>query len=76
MASIVASDVVLHTKQGDDEQEEIVFPVTRYANIISSPKAVAAVSDSIGAPFMLLISDYDTIDEELMFNIVGAGITG
>lgn len=56
-------DVVLHHK---DERgiERIIFPVTRYNDILNAPKLVDDVSTSIGAPFLLYQTDTVTISED------------
>lgn len=51
-----ASDVVLRHKDTHNT-ESIIFPITRYANIINSPKVVSNISDAKNAPYILLQTD-------------------
>lgn len=51
-----ASDVILRHKD-DHNAESIIFPVTRYANIMNSPKMISNISDAKNAPFVLLQTD-------------------
>lgn len=67
----VASDVLLHAKESD-RSERVIFPITRYDNILSSPKMVSDVETSYGAPFLLLQTDEVEIDEDELYNLCGA----
>ena len=66
-----ASDVILHAKESD-KSERIVFPVTRYENIMSSPKMIADISTANDAPFLLLQESSVEIDEVELHNLCGA----
>lgn len=50
---IAGSDVLMHSKDGNDT-ERIVFPYTRYRNILSAPRVVVDSDEVYGAPFHLL----------------------
>ena len=67
----VGSDVLLHAKDSD-RSERVIFPITRYDNILSSPKMVSDVETSYGAPFLLLQTDEVEIDEDELYNLCGA----
>ena len=66
-----ASDVILHAKDSDTS-ERIIFPVTRYDNIISSPKMISDISASHKAPFLLLKETSVDIDEEELLALCAA----
>lgn len=51
-----ASDVILRHKD-DHNVESIIFPVTRYANVMNSPKVISNISDAKNAPYVLLQTD-------------------
>jgi hypothetical protein len=48
-----ASDILLHQKDSS-ESERIVFPVTRYKDVLNSPSVVSDSDEIFGAPFHLL----------------------
>lgn len=50
------SDVILRHKN-EHNVESIIFPVTRYQNIMSSPKVIDDISNARKAPFVLLNTD-------------------
>lgn len=50
---LAGSDVLLHQKD-TSETERVVFPFTRYKNILSAPSVVTDADESYGAPFHLL----------------------
>ena len=50
---IAGSDVLMHSKDHNDT-ERIVFPFTRYANVLSAPRVVTDSDETYGAPFHLL----------------------
>ena len=55
-----ASDALLHLKDSD-RTERIVFPFTRYDNVLGSPTVIDDVTELTDAPFHLLKLD----EEEL-----------
>lgn len=57
---MAGTDVVLHAKDSD-LTEKVAFPVTRYNNVINSPKIVSGPESTKGAPFLL----YEVETEEL-----------
>lgn len=60
-----ASDILLHSKDSD-RTERVIFPITRYDNIIAAPRFLNLgmdIGDSHSAPFALLQTDTVSIDE-------------
>lgn len=47
------SDILMHQKD-TNETERIVFPITRYRNLLSAPSVVTDSDEIYGAPFHLL----------------------
>lgn len=73
-----ASDVLLHSKDSD-KTERIIFPITRYQNIIGAPSFLnseTSILESYGAAFMLLQTDTVSIDEDILNEITGYRLTG
>ena len=66
-----ASDVLMHAKTSD-KNEKVIFPFTKYNNVLSAPNIVEDVSASYGAPFLLLVTDKVTMDEEEMYKLCSA----
>lgn len=56
-----ASDVIMHVKDANDE-ERVMFPVTRYQNLMSAPSIVKDGDDTPGAPYHLLEMDEEEVD--------------
>ena len=50
---LAGSDVLMHDKDSADT-ERIVFPYTRYRNVLSAPSVVSDADEIYGAPFHLL----------------------
>ena len=65
-----ASDVLLHAKDSD-RSERVIFPITRYDNVLSSPKMVEDVNTSFGAPFLLLQTEEVELTEDEIYNLCG-----
>ena len=59
---LAGSDVLMHQKD-TSETERIVFPYTRYANILSAPSVVTDSDEIFGAPFHLL--EIENEEEEM-----------
>ena len=49
---MTVSDTLLHIKDSDTT-ENVILPITRYDNVMNSPRVVTD-GDNIGAPFVLL----------------------
>ena len=50
------SDTLLHDKDSD-RTERVILPITRYVNVLNSPK----VEEILGAPFSLIATDTETL---------------
>lgn len=73
-----ASDVLLHSKDSD-KTERIIFPITRYQNIIGMPTIISSdktIVDSNGASFLLLQTDTVSIDEDELNAITNYRLIG
>ena len=53
---MTVSDTLLHIKDSDTT-ENVILPITRYDNVMNSPRVVTD-GDNIGAPFVLLKNIY------------------
>ena len=61
--SVVITDNLLH-QRNEDGEESIVFPITRYANIMGRPQIVDDVSKIRGSDFVFLVSGEEEITAE------------
>lgn len=62
-----ASDSILHVKDSD-RTERILFPVTRYENILGAPRVIDDIetTTAFGAPFLFLkVDEVELTDEEI-----------
>jgi len=59
---LAGSDILLHQKD-TSETERIVFPYTRYRNVLSAPSVVSDSDEIYGAPFHLL--EIESEEEEM-----------
>ena len=66
---------LIHIKDANGE-EIILFPYTRYDNILGAPKVVKNTDDatSIGAPFILVETDTVDVDISVMTSLYGGTI--
>lgn len=69
-------DVILHDKiEEDGEIEEgIIYPVTRYDNILNSPKVVFDITSANNPPFLLVVEEESTMEDDEVFNLITNGI--
>lgn len=73
-----ASDVLLHSKDSD-KTERIIFPITRYSNIVSAPRVLTydmKIDKAADSPFLLLQTDSVTIDEDMLNEMTKYRLTG
>ena len=63
------SDVLLHQKDGS-LIERVVLPITRYDNVMNSPRVVTD-GDNIGAPFVLLKTEEEIVSIEMIRKLCG-----
>lgn len=73
MASIpsVSADAILHSKD-TDLTERLVFPVTRYSNILNAPNLISDRRDLYDAPFTLLITEKESLTHEQIREFCGS----
>lgn len=69
-------DVILHDKIEEDGEikEGIIYPVTRYDNILNSPKVVFDITSANNPPFLLVVSEESTMEDDEVFNLITNGI--
>lgn len=67
------SDVILHSKTIEDEVEtrEVIFPITRYANILNAPVVVSEPSSANNPDFLLVKTGTEDIPDETVFSMIG-----
>lgn len=53
------TDIMMHGHDSD-KTERIIFPITRYYNILNAPTVTGEDINTYGAPFHLL--EYDSVD--------------
>ena len=63
------SDHLMHGKT--DDGETILFPYTRYENVLGSPKIVTDLETFKGAPFFFLQSDEVEVDDTIINELLG-----
>lgn len=66
---MTVSDTLLHVKDSDTT-ESVILPITRYDNVMNSPRVVTDGSN-IGAPFVLLKTDEEYITLEELRKLCG-----
>ena len=66
---MTVSDTLLHIKDSDTT-ENVILPITRYDNVMNSPRVVTD-GDNIGAPFVLLKTDEEAISIETLRKLCG-----
>lgn len=68
------SDVLLHAKEQVSETEfdkRVIFPFTRYQNVINAPRVSKNFATSNNPSFMLYVTDEGEIDDAVVFNLFG-----
>lgn len=68
--SLSMRDNLLHGKTSKGE-ETIVFPITRYQNILGSPNMISSVENYHGSPFVLYNTDNVDVPLETLTAIFG-----
>ena len=66
---MTVSDSLLHIKNSDTT-ENVILPITRYDNVMNSPRVVTD-GDNIGAPFVLLKTGEEAISIETLRKLCG-----
>ena len=75
---IHASDTLLHSKDSD-KTERIIFPITRYENIIAAPRFLdldKKINQTFSSPFILLQTDTVSMDEDEINEMTNFRFTG
>ncbi len=65
-----ASDTILHAKD-EDNKERIIFPFTRYDDVLSAPHVVKDVDTIYGSPFHLLEIETENVPRKVLRNLCG-----
>lgn len=65
-----AADAILHVKVSDQE-ERLMFPTTRYANVINRPTVVNDTTKLYGAPFGFYKTDTEYISRSILRSLIG-----
>ena len=63
-------DVLLHVKDSEST-EKVVLPITRYGNVLHSPKVIGNVEDTNGAPFVMYASDTEELSADDIRDLCG-----
>lgn len=65
-------DLLLHAKvkKENKESQVAIFPITRYDNILNAPKVVSKVDDSHNPSFMLLETETENVDDNIIFDML------
>ena len=64
------TDTLLHTKVSENE-ERVILPFTRYANVMNAPRVVKDGKDALGAPYAFLETDTETLTTEQIRSLCG-----
>lgn len=64
------SDVLMHGKDSD-RTERIMLPFTRYKNVFSGPTVVTENLETKGAPFHILETETEILDETEIRKLCG-----
>lgn len=65
-----AADIITHVRVSD-ETKVIVFPATRYPNVISRPTIVNDVTKLFSAPFGFYRTDSDNLTRSQIRSLIG-----
>ena len=68
---IEVSNVLLHVKENEGSTEAIVLPYTRYGNVMNRPNVVTEGNTYTGAPFHLLVTDVEEVDDNVIKRYCG-----
>lgn len=74
VANRTYTDVLLHEKTSDGE-DLISFPITRYENLLGSPKVVSDISSFNGASFFFYKKDEVDVPEDVLNTMIGIPMT-
>ena len=67
------SDIVMHSKELVDgvNEERIVFPITRYDNVLNAPKVTDDPSKAENSEFILMTSEESEVDSNTIYDLIG-----
>lgn len=67
------SDIVMHSKENVDgiSEERIVFPVTRYDNVLNAPHVSDDPAHAENSEFILMTSEEKEMDSDLVYALIG-----
>lgn len=67
------SDIIMHSKENVDgsTEERIVFPVTRYDNVLNAPHVSDDPTKSENSEFILMTSEEVEMDSETVYSLIG-----
>lgn len=68
------SDGFLHEiieESGKKEQKRIIFPATRYSNVLNRPVVTESVESSKNPDFLLLSTDSEELDDKDIYELFG-----
>lgn len=67
---VSATNILIHGKL-ENNREKVSLPITSYENILSKPEVLEDVSEKIGAPFHLLVTDKVNCTDDYIINLCG-----
>ena len=67
------SDIILHSKELVDgvDEERIVFPVTRYDNVLNAPKVTDDPLNAENSEFILMASEESEVESNVIYSLIG-----
>ena len=74
-SNIKHEDAVLHEviEENGKFSEGIIYPITRYDNILNSPKVTKDITEANNAPFLLFASEEDDILDTDVYKLINNG---
>lgn len=67
---VSVSNVLIHGKL-TNEVDKPLLPFTLYENILSKPEVLSDVTEKIGAPFHLLVTDKEECTDDYIIKLCG-----
>ena len=74
-SNIKHKDSVLHEviEENGKFSEGIIYPITRYDNILNSPKVTKDITEANNPPFLLFASEEDDILDTDVYKLINNG---
>ena len=63
-------DSITHVKENDLE-DSIVLPITSYENVLNRPKVTKHPESVKGSPFLLFVTDEESLTKTEIKNLIG-----